>query len=214
MRVDFHCHTEFSRDCGTSLADLLAACQRAGIDGLCVTDHNRLVAPRLWPATASVRLIAGEEIMTTAGEIIGLFLSEEIPPYLSPQEAVRRIRAQGGLVCLPHPFDRLRRRSALTSAARTALLADIDVIEVFNSRVTFPSDNARALRLAETTGKLQGAGSDAHTAGEIGHAYVEMPAFTDRDDFLACLAQGRVVGHLSSPLVHLDTAWQKLRKRI
>jgi len=214
VRIDFHCHTEFSRDCGTSLADLLAACQRAGIDGLCITDHNRLVAPRLWPADASVRLIPGEEIMTTAGEVIGLFLQEEIPPYLSPQETVQRIRAQGGLVYLPHPFDRLRRRSALTPAARTALLVDIDIIEVFNSRVTLPGDNAQALRLAQATGKLHGAGSDAHTAGEIGNAYVEMPAFTDQDDFLACLAQGRVVGRLASPLVHLDTVWQKLRKRI
>jgi hypothetical protein len=213
MRIDFHTHTEFSRDCGTALADVLAACQRAGIDCLCLTDHNRLVAPRLWPAAAPVRLIAGEEIMTTAGEIIGLFLSEEIPPYLSPQETVRRIRAQGGLVSLPHPFDRLRRRSALAPAARAAIMADVDIIEVFNSRVTFPGDNAQALRLAEATGKLRAAGSDAHTAGEIGNAYVEMPAFTDQDDFLACLAQGRVVGRLSSPLVHLHTVWQKLRQR-
>jgi predicted metal-dependent phosphoesterase TrpH len=214
MRVDFHSHTAFSRDSGTALADVRAACLRAGIDCLCITDHNRLVAPRLWPATAPVRVIAGEEILTAAGEIIGLFLSEEIPPYLSPQETVRRIRAQGGIVCLPHPFDRLRRRSALTPAARTALLADIDIVEVFNSRVIFPGDNAKAWRLAESAGKLRAAGSDAHTAGEIGHAYVEMPAFTDQTDFLTCLAQGRVVGRLSSPLVHLDSAWQKLRKRI
>jgi len=212
VRIDFHCHSEFSRDCGTSLADLLAACQRAGIDGLCVTDHNRLVAPRLWPANAPVRLIAGEEIMTTAGEIIGLFLQEEIPPYLSPQETVQRIRAQGGLVYLPHPGESLR-RSAMDPAAQAAIMADVDIIEVFNSRVTLPGDNAQALRLAEATGKLHGAGSDAHTAREIGNAYVEMPAFTDQNDFLACLAQGRVVGRLASPLVHLHTVWQKLRKK-
>ena len=213
MRIDFHCHTEFSRDCGTLLADLLAACQRACIDGLCITDHNRLVAPRLWPVAAPVRLIPGEEIMTTAGEIIGLFLQEEIPPHLSPQETVQRIRAQGGLVYLPHPCESLR-HSALDPAAQVAIMADVDIIEVFNSRVTLPGDNAQALRLAQASGKLHGAGSDAHTAGEIGNAYVEMPAFTDQDDFLACLAQGRVVGRLANPLVHLDTVWQKLRKRI
>ena len=92
-------------------------------------------------------------------------------------------------------------------------MADVDIIEVFNSRVTLPGDNAQALRLAEATGKLHGAGSDAHTAREIGNAYVEMPAFTDQNDFLACLAQGRVVGRLASPLVHLHTVWQKLRKK-
>lgn len=217
MRIDFHSHTYTSKDSLNDPARIVAACQRAGIDCLAVTDHNNINGAYAVQRLAPFRVIIGEEIYTTAGEIIGLFLSEEIPKGLSPQETVARIKAQGGLVYLPHPVDRLR-QGALLPAAREAIWDQIDIVEVFNARCLFPGDNDRALALARQRGAVMGAGSDAHTLGEFGSTYVEVagtPADRlDPADLLARLRQGRVVGHLASPLVHVPTTFVKPYKRL
>jgi hypothetical protein len=157
-------------------------------------------------------VIVAEEVKTSQGEIIGLFLKEAIPPGLSPEETVRRIKEQGGLVCLPHPFDRMR-REPLRSAARENILSSIDIVEAFNSRTTFAADNTRARRFAEANGLAMSAGSDAHSLWEVGSAYVEMAEFETPQQFLEALRQGKIVGRRSVPLVHLISAWAKLRHR-
>jgi len=156
-------------------------------------------------------VIVGEEIKTEVGEIIAYFLKEEVPKGLPVQEAIARVREQGGLVGVPHPLDRLR-REAMGLTHLLNIIDQVDLLEAFNARTTFPSDNRRTLDLARERGLLVTAGSDAHTAWEIGHAYVEMPAFNDKDEFLRSLAQGQIVGRLTTPLIHLASTWAKLIK--
>jgi hypothetical protein len=162
---------------------------------------------------APFQVIVAEEIATPVGEIMGMFLTEEIPKGVTPEEAIARIKSQGGLVCIPHPFGRyfLQNSSRLTSPE---ILSQVDIIEAFNARTPFSSSCARARRLAEQRGKPASAGSDAHTVGEIGQAYVEMPEFNGPDDFLHCLSQGRIFGQRSSPLVHFNSTWAKIKKRL
>jgi predicted metal-dependent phosphoesterase TrpH len=212
LKADLHLHTDRSPDSLITPAKLVARCLERGINCLAVTDHNSIEGALAVQSIAPFSVIIAEEVNTSQGEIIGLFLKEEIPRGLSPEETVRRIKEQGGLVCLPHPFDRMR-REPLRSAAREGILPEIDVVEAFNSRTTFAADNARARRFAEANGLAMSAGSDAHSLWEVGSAYVEMPEFETPQEFLETLRQGRIVGHRSVPLVHLISTWAKLRRR-
>ena len=143
---------------------------------------------------------------------MGLFLTEEVPPRLSPEETVARIKAQGGLVGIPHPFD--RQRGALKEAAILGLLPQIDFVEAFNGRIVFASSNQRALHLTQEHGLAPSAGSDAHSPWEVGRAYVEIGEFDGPPSFLEKLREGRIVGSLSSPLVHLWSRWAWLRHKL
>ena len=196
----------------TSYRQVLLWANRRQLGALAITDHNTIAAALALRELSPIPIIVGEEIRTTRGEIIGLFLQEEIPPDLSPAETVRRIREQGGLVYVPHPCDRVR-SSALEPEALREIIAQVDVLEVLNARVTLPSDNRQAEDLARAHHLRMGAGSDAHQAYEIGRAYVEMPPFEDAAGFMQSLSQGQVMGGLSSPLVHFGSTWAKLAKK-
>lgn len=211
MKVDLHVHTCYSKDSFTSLEAVIEACRKQGIDKVAITDHNTIAGALALLEMAPDLVIVGEEIRTNVGEIIAYFLEEEVPKGLPLQESIARVREQGGVVGVPHPLDRLR-RDALGRANLLTIIEQVDLLEVFNARTVFPSDNRRALSLARELGLLASAGSDAHTACEIGHAYVKMPAFNDKGDFLCSLAQGQIVGRLTSPLIHLASTWAKLIK--
>jgi len=211
IRVDLHVHTCYSPDSLTPLQSIIEWATRRGIGAVAITDHNGIEGALALQARSPIQVIVGEEIHTTRGEITGLFLRDRVPPGLSPEETVQCIRAQGGVVAIPHPLDRMR-RSALDRAALLSIIDDADALEGINARVTFPADNRLAARLAAAYGLLQCAGSDAHQGYEIGRAYVEMPRFTDRNSFLASLARGTVHGHLSSPLVHVGSTYAKFTK--
>ena len=213
IKADLHVHTCYSPDCTTSLEAIINRCLTLGISCIAVTDHNTIAGGLEMQKSAPFTVIVGEEIKTPYGEIVGLFLREEIPPGLSPQETIDCIKAQGGLVCIPHPFDRVR-RSPLKRQMIDEILPQTDIIEAFNSRTTLLRDSARAQAFARSHGLSASAGSDAHTAYEIGHAYVEMPEFSGVDEFRQALAQGMVVGHRSSPWVHLVSSLAKWRKRL
>ncbi len=213
LRADLHIHTADSMDSTTSVEQVMARCLEIGIDCVAVTDHGAVANALRLKSMAPFPVIVGEEILTPHGEVMGLFLTERVPSPLPAQEAVARIKAQGGLVCIPHPFDRLR-GSALGGRMVEMLLPEIDIIEVFNSRTHLLRDLALALSFAQSHGLAASAGSDAHTPGEIGRAYVEMPGFNGRDEFLQSLAQGRIVGRRSSPLVHLSGLRARLMKRL
>jgi predicted metal-dependent phosphoesterase TrpH len=210
-KVDFHVHTCYSKDSLTSLEEVIEACRKQGIDRVAITDHNTIAGALALLEMAPDLVIVGEEIRTNVGEIIAYFVEEEVPRGLSLQEAIARVREQGGVVGIPHPLDRLR-REALGRANLLTIIEQVDLLEVFNARTIFSSDNRRALDLARERRLLASAGSDAHIACEIGHAYVEMPIFNDKDGFLRSLAQGQIVGHLTSPLIHLVSTWAKLIK--
>jgi predicted metal-dependent phosphoesterase TrpH len=178
-----------------------------------VSDHNNVDGAFAVREIAPFRVIVAEEIKSSEGEIIGLFLQETVRKGLSPEDTVRAIREQNGLVLIPHPFDRLR-GSPLREEALLRILPDVDVIEVFNARIVFPSGNDRAGRFAREHGLAMSAASDAHSPWEVGRSYVEMADFEGPEEFLTSLREGRIVGRLSSPLVHLFTRWAWLRRKL
>jgi predicted metal-dependent phosphoesterase TrpH len=213
IRADLHIHTCYSIDCLTPLEGISERCHQRGIDCIAVADHNTVAGALRLREIAPLRVIVAEEILTVAGEIMGLFLSEAVPPGLSPQETISRIRDQGGLVAIPHPYGRSLswHPNMLISPE---ILSQVDIIEAFNSRTPFSGSIRRAAMLAKEQGKAASAGSDAHTLAEIGRAYVQMPDFSDPEDFLASLAQGQIVGHKSSYLAHFASTWAKIRRHI
>lgn len=213
IKADLHVHTCYSIDCVTPLERIVERCLKLGINCIAVADHGTITGALKLKEIAPFKIIVAEEILTSAGELMGLFLTEEVPRGLSPQETIAQIRSQGGLVGIPHPFGRspLRNSNKLISGE---VLSQVDIIEAYNSRTPFPNSDARAWKLAIEQGKTASAGSDAHTLGEIGRAYVEMPEFDGPEDFLNCLAQGRIFGQRSSPLVHFASTWAKIRERI
>lgn len=205
-------HTMYSMDSSMSLEQIIARCLETSINCVAITDHGTIAGAVKMQEIAPFTTIMGEEVLTASGDMIGLFLAEEIPNGLSAEETAIRIKDQGGLVCIPHPFTRLR-SSALTKKVVETILPYIDIIEVFNSR-SFLLNNPYNLRVfAQTHGLYASAGSDAHTPGEIGNAYVEMPEFNGRDDFLQALSQGKIIGRWSNPLVHITSARTRLKKK-
>ncbi len=213
VRADLHIHTCYSVDCLTPLERIVERCLQLGINCIAVADHNTIAGGLKLREIAPLKVIVAEEIQTPVGEIMGLFLSERVPPGLSPQETISRIKSQGGLVGIPHPFGRwfFGNADRLTSPE---VLSRVDVIETYNSRTPFSHSIARAQRLAIEQGKVASAGSDAHTLGEIGRAYVEMPEFDGPEGFLKSLAQGVIFGQKSSYLAHVASTWARIRKHI
>jgi predicted metal-dependent phosphoesterase TrpH len=203
IRVDCHLHTALSGDAVTSIDELAERVEQERLDVICITDHN-VTAAALAAAERGIgaRVIVGEEIRTTKGDVIGLFLTERIPYVLPLAEALGLIKAQQGLVYLPHPFD--PGRSTLDPATSGQLCADglADVIEVFNAKIevsesvlnTAEDPNMQAKMLAARYDLPGGVGSDAHDPEGIGAAYLEMPDFDGPTEFLAALRQATIAG--------------------
>ena len=214
MKADFHMHTDFSPDSTMSPEELVARCLKVGLSCIAVTDHNTIEGALAVERIAPFMVIIGEEVASAEGEITGLFLKEEVPRGLPPVETARRIKEQGGLVSLPHPFDRFR-RAVISRTALDEILPYADIVEVFNSRNNFDADNRKAYEFAQEHGLLTSGVSDAHTTFELGRTYVEMPEFDGTPEgFKSALAQGRVVGRRISPLIHVVTTFIKIKKRL
>jgi predicted metal-dependent phosphoesterase TrpH len=233
MRIDLHCHSEASWDCITPLALLPGRCYERGITVQAVTDHNEIWGAQKLKAMVEngdselidvqtnggaypLIIIVGEEISTSEGELIGLFLSQKIEPGLSPEETIQRIKDQGGLVLLPHGFDPLK-RWRLRPAARERIAASIDIVETFNTRVSRPRWNDQAADWAAERGLLMSAGSDAHTLADVGSAWVEAPAqpITGPGDLLQVLAASTPTGTWTQPvLAFLYKMWDRLRRKL
>ena len=212
LRVDLHTHTHYSPDSILSPRRFVETCQRKGINCVAVTDHKTIRGALAVQELADFRVIVGEEIETSAGQVIGLFLREEVRPGLSPEETIERVRAMGGLVGVPHPYDRLG--LALRHDEIVRFLPQIGFMEVLNARVLFPGINEKARLLARELGLAASAGSDAHSPWELGRAYVEMPEFEGPEDFLEALRKGEVVGRRSTRLVHLISLYAMLRRKL
>ena len=214
LKADLHVHTEFSFDCATPLMKLIQRCLKQNIGCLAVTDHNTIQGALKLKEQAPFKVIVGEEIKTREGDLVGLFLQEEVPPGLSAAETAKLVKEQGGLVSLPHPFDRFR-GSAISEKGIAEVLPMTDVIEAFNARNTLPSADRRAGELAGTHQIALCAVSDAHSLGEIGKAYTLVPDFSySPRAFLEALRQGNLIKKRSSPLVHLISTYVKNKKRI
>jgi predicted metal-dependent phosphoesterase TrpH len=186
---DLHSHTSWSHDCLVEPSELVDHAEQTGLGAIAVTDHNAfggaLEAVELG-RDRNLIVIPGEEIKTSGqGEVIGLFLEREIPRGLSFEDTVAAIREQGGLVYLPHPFDRMH--SIPDAATLHRHLADIDVFEVYNARLLFEQYNDEALRFARKYNLTMGAGSDAHVLQGLGTGGLRMRAFRDPEEFLVSL---------------------------
>ena len=195
IAVDLHMHTSWSHDCSIEVEDLLDHAEEIGLGGIAVTDHNVFGGALEAVGLAEGRdlvVIAGEEVKTKdQGEIIGLFLEEEIPRGMSFGETLAAIRDQGGLVYLPHPFDRMH--AIPDPATLHRHLAEIDVFEVFNARLLRDSFNDEALRFARKYRLLQGAGSDAHVLQGVGTGALRMRRFDGPEEFLLSLRSAEIL---------------------
>ena len=210
LKADLHIHTRYSMDCDTPLEKIIDRCLEVGINCIAIADHDTIEGALEMQKIAPFPVIVAGEILTPQGEIMGMFLKERVPIGLPIEEAISRIKAQGALVCLPHPFDTFR--GLRIDISRLEELADqIDIIEVFNARSPFSRPVTKAQLFARKYNIPETAGSDAHTINEIGSAYLEMPEFSGRDDFLQALKKGRIHGHKSSLLVHLSSTWARVR---
>lgn len=212
LRVDMHMHTEHSPDSRSPLRLFTEAARAAGLDVVCVTDHDTIDGGlRLREMDVPFRVVVGEEVYTRDGEIIGLFLEQAIPPGLTTEETIARIHEQGGVAYVPHPFSRNRVRH-LRRDALERVVPMVDALEIFNAREAFSGDNRRALAFAMAHGLPGGAGSDAHRPSEIGRAFVEVSPFATPEEFVDALRSGDVTGSLSGVRAHLRTRYDVLRR--
>jgi hypothetical protein len=200
--VDLHMHTDHSHDCATPVEVLLATARAQGLGAIAVTDHNEISgahAAREQAQAAGVKVIVGEEVKTGhQGEVIGLFIEEKIPRGLTLEETVREIKRQGGLVYVPHPFDRMH--SVPDYEHLLPILEDIDVLEVFNPRVAISAFNEEASRFASKYRITAGAGSDSHVPQGLGSARIRMRDFDGPEEFMQSLLDAEIVTRPSSLL--------------
>jgi len=199
-------------DSTSSPESIISRCLEMGINCIAITDHDAFDGALRVQELAPFTVIPGEEILTPNGEVIGYFLKERIPSHQPIEAVVGAIRAQGGLVGLPHPFDTFRGLKNLDSRKLEELAKQIDFVEVFNARGLLPGDTDKAVAFAHRHGLPGTAGSDAHSPREIGKTYVEMPPFTGAGDFLRSLRAGRVQRRRASPFVHAYTVMSKVLK--
>lgn len=213
IRVDLHIHTDASFDCLTDPVRLVEHALSIGLDRIGVTDHNELYNALMLKERYPDRIVVGEEVKTAEGvDVIGFFIEEQIPRGTPARETCERIRDQGGVVYVPHPF-------ASGKGGGGRILQQIgdlvDAVEAFNARLHSQSLNERAAEWARENGLPTGAGSDAHTLAEVGRAFVELPPFEDTPaSFLEALRQASVHGTGSPRRVHLASTWAKLRRKL
>ncbi|MCJ7745195.1 MAG: PHP domain-containing protein [Actinobacteria bacterium] len=218
MRVDFHVHTVYSRDSVITFPALVEACREKGIDAVAVMDHDVIEgalefasrSDELRAAGERVpRVLVGEEVRSTGGEICGLFISERIPDHLEPRKTMELIKEQGGLVYVPHPFDLLKLKR-LRARELLELEELIDILEAFNGKPRFPGANMLARRFLARNHFHRAAGSDAHEPVHLGAASVELEGFSGPGDLLEKLDAGSISGSLYSPLA---SAYIRVRLR-
>ena len=196
-------------DCKTTLEKIIQICQKKGINCIALSDHGSIEGALKMKNIAPFYVIVAEEVLTTEGEIMGMFLQERVPSGLSMEESIQRIKAQGGLLCAQHPYDRFR-ADALKAEVLERIVGQIDIVEVFNARNPLLRSSNQARVFADTHHLPCTAGSDAHAGYEIGNAYVELPDFKGRDDFLQALAHGKVYGHRTNLFSRLSSVWARI----
>ena len=200
-------HTNHSHDCATDPAALLDHCIAQGLGAVAITDHNEVSGAARGGAHSESRsrVIVGEEVKTSQGEVIGLFLHERIDRGMTMDDTIAAIQDQGGLVYMPHPFDRMH--TIPDPATLLRVLDRIDIFEVYNSRLLFDAFNDDALRFAAKYNLIQSAGSDAHVLQGIGTALNQIPAFDGPEEFLLAMRQNQIVRRPKSLLYLQGLKW-------
>jgi predicted metal-dependent phosphoesterase TrpH len=213
LRVEFHCHTIFSKDSLTRPEDLVKTCRRKKIDRVVVTDHNTIAGGRAAQTLDPELVIVGEEIMTTRGEILAAFVSDEIPKGLTPQETIRRLKDQGAFISISHPFDRWR-SGHWQEEDLLEILPQVDAIEVYNSRCMLPRFNQEAHQFAEKHHLAGTVGSDAHAAFELGQSLMLLEPFEGPDELRSVIRMGIPKVRWSPPWFHISSRYAVIYKKV
>jgi predicted metal-dependent phosphoesterase TrpH/glycosyltransferase involved in cell wall biosynthesis len=203
IHVDLHMHTDHSPDCATPVDTLLSAAKDAGLGAIAVTDHNEVSgaheAREKAERDSDIKVIVAEEVKTAdQGEVIGLFIEDKIPRGMTLAQTIAAIREQGGLVYVPHPFDRMH--SVPDYEHLLEVVEDVDAIEVFNPRVAFSAFNEEAERFAAKYRIVAGAGSDSHVAAGLGSVKIRMRDFDGPEEFLESLRDADIIRERTSLL--------------
>lgn len=212
-QVELHSHTLWSKDCVVDFDAIIRLCERRKIDRIAITDHNTAQGALAMQKIAPELVIVGEEIMTDRGEILGYFMQESIPAGLTPDETIKRLREQGAVISVSHPFDRLR-KGAWHEADLLRIIDKVDAIEIFNARCMYADDNVKALQFAEKHQLTGTVGSDAHSRIEYGRALAQMQPFEGAADFLMALRAAQHLNRYSSWFVHLNSKTAKWSKKL
>jgi predicted metal-dependent phosphoesterase TrpH len=212
FHVEFHCHTQASGDSLTRPADLVRVARRKGLDRLIITDHNTIAGARAAQALDPELVIVGEEVLTTRGELLCAFVTEEVPAHLTPLAAIKRLRDQGAFISVSHPFDRVR-KGAWHEADLLEIAPLVDAIEVFNSRCLSPVYNADAKSFAEKHNLPGTVGSDAHGLVEVGRSFLVLEPFVGAEQMRQVIRRGIPQVKASPWWVHLISRYASMRKR-
>ena len=212
LTVEFHCHTNASGDCRVRVEDLLETCRQRGIDRVVVTDHNTISGALKAKSLDAQRVIVGEEILTQKGELLAAFVQEEVPAWLPPLEAIRRLRQQGAFISVSHPFDSTR-SGHWAPDALLEIASLVDAIETFNARCLLPGFNHRAAAFAREHDMAGTVGSDAHTLQELGRATMRVPDFENATGLRQSMAQVQYQTQGSGLLVRLASRYAALRNK-
>lgn len=211
-KIDLHTHSEASPDGGITASQYAHALSTGLLDVIAVTDHNQIDFALKLQAELGDRIIIGEEIMTTSGEIIGLYLSERIKPGLSPHETVKQIKDQGGIVYIPHPFETIRK--GLPGDVLEELVDHIDVMEVVNGRAFIQNRAGRSVIFAKMHHLLTAASSDAHGSRGLGRSYTLVKKLPEPNGVLESLTTGTSVAGLPTARALLYPKFHRLRKKL
>lgn len=207
-RTEFHVHTKHSQDSILGYWGLLVACKIRKIDCVAITDHNEIegaLSFRTFLGRYGIDVIIGEEIFTSEGEIIGLFLSDRIEPGLSPEDTICEIRRQNGIVYVPHPYDEKRRRTVLSDSAQFRLAKEFDCMEVHNGRNIKQRFSAKQESIAKMLNQMAVVGGDSHCCFEVGRNYCITDAPFLRENFTKVLDEAIFVTSVCHPFSHLAT---------
>lgn len=222
FRTELHVHTSASHDSLMGGHTLLAACRARRVGCVAITDHNEVsgaLALGPWLGRRGVSVIVGEEVMTSEGEVIGLFLTERVPAGMSPEDTVRAIRAQGGVTYVPHPFDEKRRRTVLNREALHRIAPEVDLVEVHNGRNASASYDAEQRRAYEEVkqmnpGVIPVVGGDSHCFFEVGRNVCVTDGPLTRESFLRLIHGARLESRKCHPLAHAATRLVRLTKML
>jgi predicted metal-dependent phosphoesterase TrpH len=214
IKADLHIHSNYSGDSDISLDKLVERCRKLGLGAVAVSDHGTAEGGlRLAAMQPPFKVIVAEEVLTTEGEIMGLFLKETVPNGLTPEETIRRVHRQGGLVNVPHPFDRFR-SSAVQAGTLDRIASQIDILECFNARTIPLQDLSLPRRFAKLHNIPMGAGSDSHSIIEVGRGYINMPDFTGSGDFVKAVAASQIHGDHPNLFIYAETLTRRITRRL
>jgi predicted metal-dependent phosphoesterase TrpH len=215
VRIDLHVHTRHSHDSAAPVDSVLQRCRDSGLELVAVTDHDNIRGGlEAREKSNGFPVIVGEEIKTAEGDVIGLFLEDPVPPRLTPLETVKRVKGQGGLVGVPHPFDRVR-PTAMGRRALLEILPWVDFLEGYNAHTLLSRDNRRGVDFADEYLVPVVACSDSHSALELGRTYTGVPGEEldgTPEGLMRAIRSGVCVGRRPNPLLMLAPAYANLRK--